>query len=114
MREFGPANSGVIIDWSEHFKARFAGAPLKRTAVTCGSRTVRGEAVITRRGIEGGAVYTLSRELRSATEFIIDLKPDLSSNTLAERLQRPRNKDSTSTFTQDSFSVPAFTAMKLR
>jgi uncharacterized flavoprotein (TIGR03862 family) len=106
VRNLGPANSGVIIDWSEHFKGRFAGAPLKRIAVTCGSRTARGEAVITRRGIEGGAVYALSRELRGATEIIIDLKPDLSSAAVAERLQRPRNKDSTSTWLRKSVALP--------
>ena len=54
VRDLTPANSGVVTDWSEHFGSRFAGAPLKRIAVTCGGRTVRGEAIVTRRGLEGG------------------------------------------------------------
>jgi uncharacterized flavoprotein (TIGR03862 family) len=106
VRELAPANSGLIVDWSEHFRSRFAGAPLKRIAVTCAGRTVRGEAVITRRGIEGGVIYSLSRELRGANGIAIDLKPDLSSTAVAERLQRPRGKDSTSTWLRKSLALP--------
>jgi uncharacterized flavoprotein (TIGR03862 family) len=106
VRELVPANSGVIVDWSEHFRTRFAGAPLKRIAVTCGSRTVRGEAVITRRGIEGGVIYALSRELRGASEIAIDFRPDLSNAAVSERLHRPRNKDSISTWLRKSLALP--------
>ena len=54
-------------------------------------------------GIEGGAVYALSAALRDAIEregsaiLAIDLKPDLTHEALAERLQR-RPGQSTSTF----------------
>ena len=61
-----PANCGFKVDWSDIFRERFEGTPLKGIALSFGGRSVRGEAVITRAGIEGGAVYALSAELREA------------------------------------------------
>jgi predicted flavoprotein YhiN len=68
--------------------------------LTSDDRIVRGEAVITRDGIEGGAVYALSAELRdeiarSGTATMhVALRPDLSVNDLATRLSMPRGKQS--------------------
>ena len=56
----GPPIAASGSDWSEPFRSRRAGAPLKRIAVTFAGQTVRGEAVITADGIEGGAIYALS------------------------------------------------------
>ncbi len=98
----GPANAGVEIDWSAHVRERFAGAALKRIALSIAGHTVRGEAVLTRSGIEGGAVYALSREIAVAlattgrAELTVDLRPDLSLAELTERLTRPRGKQSAS------------------
>ena len=61
-----PANCGFTVAWSDIFRDRFEGQPLKGVALTFGSHTVRGEAIITRTGIEGGAIYALSAELREA------------------------------------------------
>ena len=98
---FRPANAGFDVAWSDAFKLRFAGLPLK-AAFSFGGRTVRGEAVISTYGIEGGAIYALSAALRDAIEadgaavLTVDLKPDLSLGRLTERLQRPRGKASLS------------------
>ena len=65
---------------------------------------MRGEAVVTRSGIEGGAIYAMSAELREAIaaggEAIlrIGLRPDLDGNELAARLSAPRGKQSLSNF----------------
>jgi uncharacterized flavoprotein (TIGR03862 family) len=99
---FQPANVGFDVAWSSPFRDRFAGQPLKGLALTHGDRTVRGEAMIAGYGIEGGAVYALSADLRTAvgrggrTEIHIDLKPDVAAGRLTERLGRPRGKDSVS------------------
>ncbi|MGB6432794.1 MAG: TIGR03862 family flavoprotein, partial [Bradyrhizobium sp.] len=61
-----PANCGFKVAWSDIFRDRFEGQPLKGIALSFGGRSVRGEAVITRDGLEGGAVYALSAELREA------------------------------------------------
>jgi uncharacterized flavoprotein (TIGR03862 family) len=87
-----PANCGFKVDWSAHFAQRFAGQPLKRITLSCADLTVPGELMITREGIEGGAVYGLSapaRELigrNGAAELRLDLRPDLSVETLTARL----------------------------
>jgi uncharacterized flavoprotein (TIGR03862 family) len=97
---FRPSNVGFNIAWSEIFIERFAGQPLKAIALTHGQTTVRGEAMATRYGLEGGAVYTLSAGLRDAiardgaATLVVDLRPDLSIDALAARLARPRGKDS--------------------
>jgi uncharacterized flavoprotein (TIGR03862 family) len=61
-----PANCGFTVAWSEILRDRFEGQPLKGIALSFGSDTVRGEAVITRTGLEGGAIYALSARLREA------------------------------------------------
>ena len=101
IAQLKPANCGFRVAWSAHLTDRFAGAPLKSIALTHGGRTVRGEAMIDRNGIEGGAVYALSADLRDAIErgggatLAIDLKPDLAVEALrracgAVRASRPR------------------------
>src|SRR5712664_1808532 len=60
-----PANCGFTVAWSDIFRDRFEGEPLKSVALSFGPHAVRGEAVITRTGIEGGAIYALSAGLRS-------------------------------------------------
>ena len=100
VKPFRPSNVGFDVAWSEVFADRFAGQPLKPVALTHGERTVRGEAMVTRYGLEGGAVYALSAALREAVErdgsaaLTVDLRPDLSVEALAGRLTRPRGKDS--------------------
>jgi len=87
-----PANCGFLHAWSPVFRARFAGEPLKRIAATFGGVTVRGEAMLTEDGIEGGVVYALSRLLRDAIDaegsatLLLDLRPDLDATALAQRL----------------------------
>src|SRR5712671_1113289 len=49
-----PANCGFTVAWSDIFRDRFEGQPLKGVALSFGPRTVRGEAIVTRTGIEGG------------------------------------------------------------
>ncbi|AWN38308.1 TIGR03862 family flavoprotein [Methylobacterium radiodurans] len=96
-----PANVGFRVAWSEVFRARFAGEPVKRVALSAGGRQVRGEMVVTRTGLEGGAVYALGRVLREAAEaegsavLTLDLRPDLPEADLATRLARARPGEST-------------------
>lgn len=101
VRDLRPANCGFAIAWSDIFRARHAGSPLKRIALTFDGETVRGEAIVTANGIEGGAVYALSAKLRDAiardgTALLhIDLRPDATLDALAQRLAR-RGKESLS------------------
>jgi uncharacterized flavoprotein (TIGR03862 family) len=95
-----PANSGFTVAWSDVFRDRFEGEPLKGVALSHAGRTVRGEALITRYGLEGGAIYALSAPLRDriAEEgraiVEVDLRPELSQADLAAKLDRPRAGES--------------------
>lgn len=96
---FRPANMGFDVAWSP-VMAGFAGQPLKGIALSFGDRTVRGEAMVARYGLEGGAFYALSAPLRDAiaTEgsatVTFDLRPDMTTADVAARLDRPRGAQS--------------------
>ena len=97
-----PANMGFAVAWSETFRQRFAGTPLKRIRICHDGSWVRGEAMITAKGIEGGAIYALAGLLSHSTiagnacTVLVDLRPDIATHELAERLGRARAKESLS------------------
>ena len=87
VREFVPANVGWERSWSESFLSVADGKPLKNLLVTCANRAVKGEMMITKYGLEGGALYQLTRELRVSPEIEIDFKPDTTPADLKERMR---------------------------
>jgi len=104
VNHFQPANCGFEVPWSDYLCQRFAGMPLKRIALSHQSTTVRGEALISEKGLEGGAVYALSAELRETlsrtgkAELALDLRPHFPQEELTRKLSRPRGKQSAATF----------------
>jgi uncharacterized flavoprotein (TIGR03862 family) len=104
---FKPANSRFLVNWSKLFRDRFAGVPVKNVGLSYAGNKVRGELMISQEGLEGGAVYSLSRVMRDAPgqPLLVDLRPDLTEAVLAERLQRPRGKESQSTFLRKAIGL---------
>jgi uncharacterized flavoprotein (TIGR03862 family) len=105
------SNAGVLIQWSEPFRQRNAGAPLKACGFTVGGVTVRAEAVITSTGLEGGAVYALSPALRAAlatgpATLTLDLKPDVPEAALAARIAAARPGESLSNLLRKAAGLP--------
>jgi len=106
-----PSNCGFLVDWSDVFRSRFVGQPLKRLALSFNGRVVRGEAIVTKSGLEGGAIYALSPLLREAIErnreatLHIALRPDVSAEEIERRLAVPRGKQSLSTFLRKALSL---------
>lgn len=90
---FRPANMGFAVAWSAHMD-RHMGAPVKGVALVADGARVRGEFVISRRGIEGGGVYALSASVRDGAALSLDLVPDISLSDAAARLARGRGGDS--------------------
>jgi uncharacterized flavoprotein (TIGR03862 family) len=106
-----PANCGFTVDWSDIFRDRFQGQPLKGIALNFGSHNVRGEAIVTRSGIEGGAIYALSAELREAIDtsgsatLHITLRPDLDIEDLIVKMSVPKGKQSLSNFLRKAVNL---------
>lgn len=99
-----PANCGFEVDWSEYFRSRFAGQPLKSvqlSLIAAGQQvSQKGEFVITQTGLEGGLIYSLSALLRDeiaavgSVTIYIDLVPDNDVGTLLGKVSMPRGKQS--------------------
>ena len=102
LAPFQPSNCGFTVNWSAILRDKFQGTPLKNVALQFDGQSVRGEAMITAQGIEGGAIYALSPALRDAiasqghADLQLDLSPQLDLDTLRERLSTPRGKNSIS------------------
>ncbi|WP_421870576.1 TIGR03862 family flavoprotein [Pararhizobium sp.] len=99
---FQPANCGFDVDWSDIFRERFAGAPLKSVTTTSDAGTFPGEFVISRHGIEGSLVYAHSAALRDNLNreghaaLTVDLAPGRSLERLEKDLARQSEKASLS------------------
>ncbi len=88
---FQPANAGLSVAWSAHMHKQF-GAPVKVARLTAGDTSLRGEFVISARGLEGSAIYAVSKAVREGAALTLDLCPDWSEQEVAARVARPRGK----------------------
>jgi uncharacterized flavoprotein (TIGR03862 family) len=100
-----PANCGFELDWSDHLRQRFAGAPLKPVVAHWvdrdgTARSRQGEFVLSEYGIEGSLVYAIGAELREQiaargeARLVLDLAPGYTQAALADRLGAPRGRHS--------------------
>ena len=108
-----PANAGVRVAWSPLIRDKFAGVPLKRLGVTVRGAQTHGEAMLTRDGLEGGAIYAIGAELRAEmaastgpTTVRLDLKPGMTVAELAKALARPRGKQTMANHLRKSVGLP--------
>ncbi len=87
-----PANCGWECEWPPDVAALCEGKPLKNIEVTAGGLRVRGELLVTKYGLEGGALYALSRALTEMESPLlnIDFKPDSTKESLVKRLGTAR------------------------
>jgi uncharacterized flavoprotein (TIGR03862 family) len=106
-----PANCGFDVGWSEHFRAKFSGHPVKTVGVVAkspsGSVMRRmGEFVITETGVEGGVIYAVAPYLRDEIQATgrgtlrLDLAPDRELPRLIKDLSQPRGKKTMATHLQ--------------
>lgn len=81
---FQASNCAYRVAWSDAFLAQAEGKSLKNIALKCGDKSQKGELVITKFGLEGGAIYALSPAIRQQLKTLntanvhLDLKPVLS------------------------------------
>ncbi|BFG74764.1 TIGR03862 family flavoprotein [Paraburkholderia terrae] len=102
-----PANCGFDADWTDYFRERYAGQPVKPVSIAIESvdGTVQhrqGEFVVTSTGIEGSLVYALSAVIRDRllangeATITLDLAPGLSAQRVIDEVTRPRGSRSMS------------------
>ncbi|TRX35101.1 NAD(P)-dependent oxidoreductase [Flavobacterium sp. ZT3R18] len=90
---FLASNCAYRIHWPEDFIKEHEGSPLKNIAISCLNKRQKGEAVITRFGLEGNAIYALSPQIREELEshqkatIFLDLKPTLSFEDLLQKIK---------------------------
>ena len=101
---FRPSNMGFQVNWSAHMERHF-GQPVKSVRVTAGEQSVLGEFVISSRGIEGSAIYAVSRAMREGAPLMLDLMPGRSLEDITSRLSRPRGKASLSNFLRKTLKL---------
>ena len=106
-----PTNCGFFVKWSNIFKNRFAGYPLKSIELSFKDQKIKGEFIITKEGIEGGVIYSISSMLRENinemgyAEIIIDLKPDFSIEKIRHLLLKPKLKLSTTNYLRKTLNL---------
>ena len=90
---FEASNCAFKVDWNLSFINQNEGNPLKNIAISCSEKTQKGEAVITKFGLEGNAIYALSPQIRAQLKseekaFIyIDFKPMLTLESIIFKVQ---------------------------
>lgn len=120
-----PANCGFDVKWTDHFRTKFAGHPVKTVGVV--AKTVddvvirrQGEFVITDTGIEGGVIYAVSACLRDViaakgiATLRLDLSPDRVVKRLIEDLSLPRGKRTMATHLERRVGMAGVKAGLLR
>jgi uncharacterized flavoprotein (TIGR03862 family) len=107
LAAFRPANCGFDLPWSEHFRSRFAGEPVKNIAASCEGPDGRhwqraGECLISASGIEGNLIYALAAPLRDSLDasgsatLHMDLLPGRDLAWVSREVAHPRGSRSLS------------------
>ena len=120
-----PANCGFDVAWSDHFRERYAGQPVKSVAMACETAAGRtparqGEFVVSETGIEGSLVYALSAPLRDRIDSqghaiaLLDLAPDWSQEKVMAAVTHPRGSRSMSSHLQSRLGLTGVKAGLLR
>ena len=103
VTDLQPSNAGVTLNWSDHFRHRWAGTPLKNVAICLQGHSIRGDLMITDTGLEGGPIYALNSLIRAEiaergyAQLRINLHPDQTPEQISDRWARRRTSDSLST-----------------
>lgn len=125
VADLQPTNCGFECIWTDYFKTKFAGVPLKGVAASLAgddglSETKTGELMVTQYGIEGGLAYTLSAPLREQINrfgyatLLLDLLPDRSMLQLTSALEKDRGATTLSNHLRKTLKLVGAKAALLR
>ncbi|MCS6764034.1 MAG: TIGR03862 family flavoprotein [Candidatus Protistobacter heckmanni] len=131
VKTLEPSNCGFEAPWSEYFRERFAGQPVKSVAMSVDesdadavsppeSAPRQGEFVVSASGVEGSLIYALSARIRERiaqkgiATIRLDLLPGLSLQKVQEALAKPRGKCSLPSHLQSQLDIAGVKAGLLR
>jgi len=95
---FQASNCAYEVNWKDEFISIVEGRSLKNITVKCHANERKGELVITKFGLEGGAIYALSPEIRTHlnkegfAKVYIDLKPSLTVEQIKDKFRARGNR----------------------
>jgi hypothetical protein len=119
------SNCGFDVGWSEFFRNRFAGQPLKSVLASftnsAGAEFRQlGELIITADGVEGSLIYKMSALLREqiaeagAAMIYLDLAPGKDKQALIDRISQPRGKHTMASHLRKRIGIDGLKAGLLR
>ncbi|OZI26166.1 aminoacetone oxidase family FAD-binding enzyme [Bordetella genomosp. 9] len=126
-----PSNCGFDVAWSQFFRDKFAGEPVKNVVASCmaddpikgkagATLRRRGEFVVSEHGVQGSLIYALSASLRDQLErdgratLTLDLLPDRGAERVLEDVSHPRGARSLSSHLQSRVGIAGVKAALLR
>ncbi len=88
VAELQPANCGWEWDVGSEFAEQWQGTPIKSVHVCADGERAKGELLVTKYGLEGGAIYQLGARLRAmgAPCITVDFKPQSTVEQLVGRM----------------------------
>jgi uncharacterized flavoprotein (TIGR03862 family) len=114
---FQASNCGYQIDWKHHFIEKHEGFPLK--SISCDNSIQKGEAVITKFGLEGNSIYGLSPQIReqlnanSKATILVDFKPSLTLENIKYKIKSSKYRTTTEILKKElKLSTPQIDLLK--
>ena len=98
-KPFKASNCSYQVAWKDKFIQKHEGTPLKNITISCNNRIQKGEAVITKFGLEGNSIYGLGPQIRdklltdSKATVFIDFKPSLTAEKIHSKITLSNHKN---------------------
>ena len=114
------SNCGFDMAWSDHFKEKYHGHPIKSVMLTFEDFRQQGEFIITKHGVEGSLIYAVSAhvrdaiEMRGTTNIQLDLIPNLSREDILKKLSKPRGSKTMASHLEKTVGIKGVKAGLLR
>lgn len=88
VADLQPANCGWEWSFDKDFSEQWQGTPIKSVHVCANGEVAKGELLVTRYGLEGGAIYQLGARLRemSVPCITVDFKPHSTLEQLVSKM----------------------------
>ena len=118
-KPFKASNCSYQVAWKENFIQKHEGTPLKNITISSNNKIQKGEAVVTKFGLEGNSIYGLGPQIRdqlltdSKATVFIDFKPSLTAEKIHSKITLSNHKNTTEILKKDlKLSPPIIELLK--